>query len=129
MHRQLARNLRRKPTDAEHWLWQHLRLRQMAQFKFRRQHPIGQYIVDFICLEAGLIIEIDGGQHNEEKNNKADVTRTQWLEKQGFTVLRFWNNEVLANITAVKETIWNVFDHPHPSPPPGRGRESFLSSH
>ena len=97
-----ARNLRQNSTDAEKRLWQHLRLKQLAGWKFRRQQPLGTFIVDFICLEKRLIIEIDGGQH---AGNPKDTARDQWLKTQGFTILRFWNNEVLTNIDGVLEVI------------------------
>ena len=98
-----ARALRNNPTEAERALWRHIRLRQMDGRKFRRQQPIGRYIVDFVCLEEKVIIEIDGGQHAERVSS--DAERTAWLEAQGFRVLRFWNNDVLGNIEAVKEAI------------------------
>ena len=122
-YRQLSRKLRKNSTDVERLLWQHLRLKQMGNFKFRRQHPLGKFIVDFICLEANLVIELDGGQHNEDKENKVDEIRTAWLEKQGLKVLRFWNHEVLNDLPIVKEVIWNALkiDHPHPNPPPRKG--------
>jgi very-short-patch-repair endonuclease len=75
----------------------------MDGFKFRRQHPLGRYILDFVCLEAGLVIELDGGQHAERQSE--DAARTAWLEKQGFNVLRFWNNEVMGNLDGVREVI------------------------
>ena len=92
-------------TDAEKLLWRHLRLRQFAGYKFRRQHPLGNYIVDFVCLEAALVLEVDGGQHAEYEDK--DAIRTQWLEAKGLRVMRFWNNEVLSNIEGVKLAIWN----------------------
>ncbi len=98
-------SLRREMTDAEKLLWRHLRLRQFAGYKFRRQHPLGNYIVDFVCLEAALVLEVDGGQHAESADN--DAIRTQWLEANGLHVMRFWNNEVLNNIEGVKLAIWN----------------------
>ena len=97
----LARNLRRKQTDAERKMWRVLRGRQFENSKFRRQEPIGQYIVDFVRLERQLIIEIDGGQHNQQPEIKKDEIRTKWLEKKGFKVIRFWNNDVLLNIEGV----------------------------
>ena len=100
----LARQLRKNSTDAERLLWFHLRARRMNSLKFRRQQPIGPYIVDFICFEKKLIIEVDGGQHNENKNK--DMTRTQWLNNQGYQVIRFWNHEVLQNSIDVLEEIW-----------------------
>ena len=92
MNKRKARDLRKNLTDAERFLWQHLRLRQMGKFKFRRQQPIDNYIVDFVCFERRLIVEIDGGHHSEQSGQ--DERRDEWLKKQGFTILRFWNNEV-----------------------------------
>jgi very-short-patch-repair endonuclease len=97
----LARNLRRKQTDAERKMWRVLRGRQFENSKFRRQEPIGQYIVDFVSLERQLIIEIDGGQHNQQPEIKKDEIRTKWLEKKGFKVIRFWNTDVLLTIEGV----------------------------
>ncbi|MEM5787704.1 MAG: endonuclease domain-containing protein [Syntrophobacteraceae bacterium] len=99
----LAKNLRRNSTNAEKTLWLHLRSRKMSSFKFRRQQVIGPYIVDFVCFEAKLVIEVDGGQHATAKNE--DMVRDSWLESRGFRVLRFWNNEVLENIDGVAEVI------------------------
>lgn len=100
---QTARYLRSNPTDAERKLWSPLRRKQLHGHRFRRQRPIGPYVVDFVCLEASLIIEVDGGQHAEQLAK--DEARTRFLEKQGFRVVRFWNNEVLANSTEVLEVI------------------------
>src|SRR5216684_2308851 len=94
-----ARELRKNPTEAEKKLWNHLRLRQLGGYKFRRQHPLGLYIVDFICLEKRLIIEVEGGQDSEQVDY--DEERTAWLEAQGFCIVRFWNNEVLNEIEMV----------------------------
>jgi very-short-patch-repair endonuclease len=105
-----ARNLRATPTDAEMRLWSRLRLRQLHGFRFRRQHPIGIYIVDFFCAEAKLIIEVDGGQHADDSDK-----RTAWLEGRGYRVVRFWNNEVLSNIDGVLLTIAATV---HTAPPP-----------
>ncbi len=98
-----ARALRSNPTEAERALWKHLRMRQIEGHKFRRQQSLGRYIVDFVCPEKKLIIELDGGQHSELV--ASDSVRTAWLEAQGFRVLRFWNHQVLADIEAVKEAI------------------------
>lgn len=98
-----ARSLRREMTDAERLLWRYLRRRQMAGCRFRSQHPVGSYVADFICLEARLIIELDGGQHAGHQRH--DQQRTDWLQGQGYRVARFWNNEVLANIDGVMERI------------------------
>jgi very-short-patch-repair endonuclease len=88
----LARALRRTPTNAETRLWARLRRKQLDGCRFRRQHPLGPNVVDFFCAEAKLIIEVDGGQHAQDTD-----TRTRWLEGRGYRVLRFWNNDVLAN--------------------------------
>ena len=101
--RSQARALRKNPTEAERTLWKHLRLRQLEGQKFRRQQPLGRYVVDFVCFEKKLIVELDGGQHSEQVASDAD--RSVWLNGQGFRVLRFWNHEVLRNIEAVKERI------------------------
>lgn len=98
----LAKDLRKRPTDAEKALWQRLRAKQMNGLKFRRQEPIGRYIVDFVCYERNLIIEVDGGQHSQ---SLTDALRDEWLKGQGFRVLRFWNNDVLKDIGAVLEVI------------------------
>ncbi len=100
---QRARRLRRQSTDAERTLWRLLRNRQLGGHKFRRQSPIGSYIVDFFCLERKLVIEIDGGKH--QLRAQADQERTQWLEERGYRVIRFWNNQVLAEPEAVQEAI------------------------
>ena len=98
-----ARQLRNNPTDAERRLWQKLQRRQIATAKFRRQQPIGPFIVDFVCFEHRLIVEVDGGQHAEHV--PYDEKRCRWLETQGYCVLRFWNNDVLANTKALAQVI------------------------
>lgn len=95
-----AKELRQNMTEAEKVIWSMLR-RKSLNCKFRRQHPVDCYIVDFICTEQGLIIEVDGGQHTPEK----DAARTAHLEKRGYRILRFWNNEVLENEEGVFQTI------------------------
>lgn len=92
-----ARALRRSSTDAENLLWSRLRNRQFHNLKFRRQVPLGRYIVDFYCHDLRLVIELDGGQHSEE----VDRQRTEWLESEGYRVVRFWNHEVMGNIDGV----------------------------
>src|SRR2546426_133426 len=99
-----SRALRKNPTVAEQALWSHLRMKQMGGNRFRRQQPIGPYIVDFVSLEKKLVIELDGGQHTEQ--SAYDAERTVWLESQGFRVLRFWNNQIMKEIETVKEVIW-----------------------
>jgi len=90
-------------TDAERRLWHSLKRRQIASVKFRRQQAVGPWIVDFACFERKVIVEVDGGQHADRVLN--DERRTQWLEAQGYRVLRFWNNDVLANTEAVVQVI------------------------
>ncbi|MFA4817829.1 MAG: endonuclease domain-containing protein [Parcubacteria group bacterium] len=96
-----SRSLRRKSTPQEIKLWAHLKSRNFSGLKFRRQHIIDKYIVDFICLEKKLIIELDGCQHKREKDTKYDAKRNEYLKNLGFTVLRFWNNEVDSNLSGV----------------------------
>jgi len=96
-----AKDLRKSSTDAERLLWRYLRSKQIEGLKFRRQEPIGNYIVDFVCYEVNLIVEVDGGHHSLE----IDADRDAWLQSQGFKVLRFWNHEVLQNIEGVLEVI------------------------
>jgi very-short-patch-repair endonuclease len=115
----LQRALRSNMSDAERALWHFLQGRQISGLEFRRQHPFGDYILDFVCLEIRLVIEVDGSQH--EQQAKYDEDRTQKLQRAGFRVLRFWNNEVLKENESVKEKIWLVVQelqpHPHPNPP------------
>jgi very-short-patch-repair endonuclease len=102
-----ARRLRACMTDAEKLLWLQLRDRRFAGYKFRRQLPVGPYFVDFICWRAKLIVELDGGQHADQI--AYDQLRTHFLEQQGFTVIRFWNDEVLRNWEGVRQVIlWNL---------------------
>ena len=109
-----ARTLRRCSTDAERVLWRHLRDGQIEGHKFRRQEQIGRFIVDFVCYERHLVVEADGGQHAIEYDK--DEERTAWLNSQGFTVLRFWNNEILTNSEGVLERICEELNHPSPQP-------------
>jgi very-short-patch-repair endonuclease len=117
----LQRTLRSKMTDAERALWKILRHHQMAGLKFRRQHPFGDYVLDFVSLAGRLVIELDGGQHQLQQVH--DQERTDFLVKSGFTILRFWDHEVLQpqQAEAVRERIWAVVQekqpHPHPDPP------------
>ena len=106
----VARGLRKNSTDAERLLWRHLKAKQLDGLKFRQQEQIGRFIADFVCYEKRLIIEADGGQHAQEKEK--DEERTQWLNSQGFTVLRFWNKEILTNIEGVMEVIQMHCQHP-----------------
>jgi very-short-patch-repair endonuclease len=101
----LARKLRQSQTDAEKALWAKLKTRQLEGIKFRRQQPLGPYIIDFISFERKIIVELDGGQHNERRAKERDRERTAWLKERGYQVLRFWDNEVLVNIEGVLEKI------------------------
>ncbi len=112
--RKFAKALRKTMTDAEQLLWRHLRAHRLCGQKFRRQQPIGPYIVDFVHFGARLVIEADGGQHNGSSH---DAERDAWLQGQGFTVLRFWNHDILQNIEAVLEAILNEIAKGAPSPP------------
>ena len=120
-----ARSLRKNMTDVERLLWQRLRDRQLGGFKFRRQHPIGPFFIDFVCLEKKLVVEVDGGQH--AKNVEVDVKRSYYLKERGYRVLRFWNNEVLEESESVLSVILSSLlkdDPPHPDPlPPKVGGE------
>jgi very-short-patch-repair endonuclease len=116
--------LRRHATDAERKLWAHLSARQVAGTRFNRQFPIGPFICDFVSRSARLIVEVDGGQHGVEV--EADARRTAFLERQGYRVLRFWNNDVLANPEGVIQLIEQALLN-SPSPDPSRKREGSES--
>ena len=107
-HAGFARGLRQGQTDAERALWAKLRNRQLEGVKFRRQQPMGRCIVDFASFERKLIIEIDGGQHNEDEIHGRDEERTARLEERGYRVIRFWNNGVLTNLEGVLQRITEV---------------------
>jgi very-short-patch-repair endonuclease len=107
-----ARKLRKNLTDVENELWSQLRDRQLSGVKFRRQHPIGPFVVDFCCVEKGLVVELDGGHHAER--SAADERRTKLIERSGYRVLRFWDNEVLSNLYGVLERINEALESPLP---------------
>ena len=123
-------------TDAERKLWAALRRRQLNRWYFRRQAQIGPYIADFVCFDAKLVVEVDGGQHAFDAER--DAVRTAWLKSRGFHVLRFWNHDVLLNREGVLRMIWEELwvqenllakptgtaEPPLPNPPPQGGRES-----
>jgi len=115
-----AKALRKNFTDTERLLWKYLRAKQMHRYKFRRQEPIDNYIVDFVCQKKRIVIEVDGGQHSADA--KRDNERDKWLNGQGYKVLRFWNNEVLTNTEGVLEVIRDCLNHP-PLTPPLKGGE------
>ena len=120
-----AREMRGSMTNAEAMMWQLLRNRRLAGAKFRRQHPLGRYILDFYCDETKLCVELDGSQHMDEL--AYDKHRDQWIQSQGIQVLRFWNNQVLNETEGVMEVIYRALDvltctlTPCPSPACGRG--------
>ena len=120
-----GKSLRRDATDAERKLWSILRSRQLAGAKFRRQQPIGPFVVDFVCQEARLILEADGGQHG---GSRRDERRSAFLNSAGYRVLRFWNHDILSNLDGVADAIRAALDTPHPPiawqwvpPSPSRG--------
>jgi len=101
----LSKTLRKEQTSWEAKLWYFLRGNRMNGLKFKRQVPVGKFIVDFCCDEKKLVIELDGGQHNERNSSQADSVRSEFLQSEGYTVLRFWNNELESNIEGVLEAI------------------------
>ena len=116
-----ARELRKQQTAEEHALWQQLRAKRFSGWKFRRQQPLGRFIVDFVCFAQRLIVELDGGQHAQAA--EYDKHRDDWLKQQGFRVLRFWNNEWSMQQETVLEAIWQALQRkpPLPNPSPARG--------
>jgi len=117
--RMAARRLRRKMTDAERQLWQALRAKRFRGVGFRRQAPLGPYVADFVCHALKLVIEVDGGQHS---GSERDAARDAWMAREGYMVLRFWNNEVLGNLEGVLDRIGReIATAPSPQPSPTRG--------
>ena len=113
--KELTRKLRKEQTDTEMKLWNVLRNRELSGFKFRRQHEIGPYVVDFCCSEKKFIIEVDGGHHMEQISK--DQQRTDYLNQLGYQVLRFWDHEVLEELDSVLESIRiHLMNDPHPNP-------------
>jgi len=117
--RKFAKSLRSNMTDAERKLWFHLRSHRLKGSKFKRQQPLGPYIVDFVCFENRLVIEVDGGQH---ANSETDLSRDEWLRLNDFRVLRFWNNDVLIKTNHVLEAILGAVEAPSPQPLSREGR-------
>ena len=105
MGEEQAKKLRRSSTEVEKRLWNLLRAKQLAGYKFRRQEPIGAYIVDFVCYRPPLIIELDGGQHDTTAQRMHDDRRTNWLKSEGFVVVRFWNSQLIENESGVLHEI------------------------
>jgi very-short-patch-repair endonuclease len=108
-----ARQLRRNENDAERRMWSLLRAKRMSGFKFRRQHALGTYIADFICLKARLVIEVDGDTHGTDEAENVDAKRSEAIESLGYRVIRFWNHEVLTGTDGVEAAIFNAL-HPEP---------------
>ncbi|MGD9768970.1 MAG: endonuclease domain-containing protein [Pseudolabrys sp.] len=132
-----AKKLRAEMTDAERTLWYSLRAHRFDGYKFKRQVPIGPYVVDFASLNNGVVVEVDGGQHADSVK---DLNRDAWLEKRGLVVLRFWNNDVLKNTNAVLEMIMHALTEGAARPlsrraaratlsPAGRGDAAARASH
>ncbi len=119
----LTRTLRKRQTPSEGARWQHLRAHRLVGTKWKRQQPIGPYIVDFVCHECRIVVEADGGQHN---GSQSDAERDRWLAAKGFTVLRFWNNEIQQNLDGVLERILAGVTL-SPTPLPSRERDSIAS--
>ena len=103
-----ARSLRKAQTDAEALLWSRLRARQLSGLKFRRQHPVGSYFADFACIEIGLVVELDGGQHNDPTVAAYDQRRQADMAALGFRTFRCWDNDVLTQTEAVLASIWQL---------------------
>ena len=105
---EFAKSMRHTATDAEHLMWQVLRAKHFMNLKFRRQHVIAPYIVDFYCHEIGLVIELDGSQHGTDDAVEYDAERTKFLEALGLTVVRYWNHDVLGRTDVILEHLWQV---------------------
>ena len=112
VYTELARDLRKNANDAEQRLWAQLRDRRMDGYKFRRQHALGQYIGDFVCLPARLVVEVDGDTHGNDERERLDAKRSEFFQRLGFRVIRFWNDEVFNNMDGVIEEIWNALHVP-----------------
>ena len=116
----LAQNLRNNATDAERHLWRQLSGRKLGGYKFSRQIPVGRFVCDFMCREARVVVELDGGQHGQDEAR--DAYRSEYIEGEGYQVLRFWNNDVLGNTDGVLAAILRTLETAHPLPPPAGGR-------
>ena len=119
-----ARELRKNSTLQERKLWSFLKSSKFYGYKFRRQFPIGDYIADFCCVKAKLVIELDGGQHNMAKEIDYDRRRDKFIKNSGYRVLRIWNNDIDNNLEGVGEKIYQMLGNPHPGPlPEGEGAD------
>jgi very-short-patch-repair endonuclease len=129
MANERVRALRKDMSDAEWKLWQQIRRGQIEGYRFRRQHPIGPFIADFVCLEKRLIVEVDGGQHAEPDQIAHDARRTAWLDARGYHVIRCWTNEVSGNIDGVLDVIWKALQElpaaRNRPPPPRRAKDEL----
>ena len=105
---EFAKSMRHNATDAENLMWQLLRAKRFMNLKFRRQHVIKPYIVDFYCHELGLVVELDGSQHGTDDGIEYDAERTQFLEALGLKVVRYWNHEVLGQTDMILEDLWEI---------------------
>ena len=106
----IARKLRKNSTEQERIMWKLLRNRNFKNLKFKRQVPVGNYVADFLCEEKKLVIEIDGGQHNEAENIIKDNKRTKYFESEGYNVIRFWNNEITENLSGVYDKLSKIVE-------------------
>lgn len=129
IQKQNAKDLRNNSTDAEKLLWKHLQKSQLNGLKFRRQQPIGKYIVDFLCCSEKIIIELDGGQHNDDFKIEYDIKRDKFLQNEGYEVIRIWNNDIYGNIEGVMEYLNNITKNHPPLTPPLKGGEQDSTSH
>jgi len=120
MANEIARSLRKRITPQEVKLWAHLRSWRKRGFHFRRQAPLDGYILDFLCFKHRLILEIDGGQHNFDAHARRDAKRDNHFASRGFTILRFWNNDVDQNLEGVLTAIDDALKQPHPASPGAR---------
>jgi very-short-patch-repair endonuclease len=129
----IARLLRKQETWAEKLMWRWLRHRRFSAYKFRRQYPLGEYILDFFCLEARLDVEVDGFQHGMPGNRVSDAERDAWLEAHGVKVMRFWNSHLRRESQEIRDAIWRALQEraPHPLPDycrPGLCKSNKLSA-
>ena len=122
--RDFAKHLRTNMTDSENALWRRLRAHRLGGKKFRRQQPVGPYVVDFVHFGARLIVEADGGQHNGAPH---DEIRDEWLRAQGFRVMRFWNNEIMGNLDGVLEVVMAAVMESPPLPCPSPARATVCT--